>query len=59
MKPNPFATDDNVPNRQPAYCPYCGHDGAFDGLGPVADERYRHRCSDCGYTFITELPDNE
>lgn len=59
--PEPWASDDNVSSRQPAFCPYCGYEGAFDGLSfapfntPTAggEEKYRHHCPDCGYEFIT------
>lgn len=49
----------DVPARQPAHCPYCGHDGAFDGLGRTPDGGYRHHCPDCGLEFATYLPEGE
>lgn len=59
--PEPWAQDPNVPTRQPAFCPYCGHDGAFDGTAPPVSnpfggKEYRHRCPDCGYAFKTIEP---
>lgn len=55
--PNPWASDPNVSDRQPAYCPYCGQTGSFDGQGFVGtnhpESRYRHHCPECGYEFIT------
>lgn len=57
--PEPWASDPNVPDRQPANCPYCGQDGSFGGLGTstTPDEvRYRHHCPACGYEFITITP---
>lgn len=59
--------------RQPAACPFCGHDGAFDGQGSWTDEIVRvragvettyegtydrHRCPDCNGRF-TMLSDAE
>ena len=45
-----------VSKRQPAYCPYCGHDGAFDGHGPYGSG-YKSRCGECGLAFVTFAPD--
>lgn len=28
-----------IADRTPAACPFCGHDGVFDGRGSVPDER--------------------
>ena len=47
-----------VPARQPAHCPYCGHDGAFDGQGSYL-QGYLHHCPDCGLQFATFLPEVE
>ena len=44
-----------VPDRQPAFCPYCGHDGAFNGQGPFHGG-YRSRCTACGLSFVTFVP---
>lgn len=61
--PEPWASDDNVPTRQPAFCPYCGQDGAFDGLGSRStgsgETQYRNHCPECGYEFITIHPTAE
>jgi hypothetical protein len=46
----------DVPMRQPAGCPYCGHDGAFDGQGSYGDG-YLHYCPTCGLQFVTFLPE--
>jgi TPP-dependent indolepyruvate ferredoxin oxidoreductase alpha subunit len=54
--PMPWAADPNVPTRQPAFCPYCGHSGAFDGQGGLAQDWYRHGCTNCGHSFATMLP---
>lgn len=57
--PEPWASDPNVPDRQPAHCPYCGQGGSFGGLGTTAtatEDRYRHHCPECGYEFITITP---
>jgi transposase-like protein len=52
---NLWETVDGIANRQPAFCPYCGHDNAFDGLGSYG-EGYRHHCPSCDLTFVTFLP---
>lgn len=44
-----------VPARQPAYCPYCGSEKAFDGLGSEGHGA-RHGCPQCGLVFETYLP---
>lgn len=54
--PMPWASDPNVPTRQPAFCPYCGHSGAFDGQGGMNQDWYRHGCTNCGHSFATMLP---
>lgn len=60
--PEPWASDPNVPTRQPAFCPYCGQDGSFGGLGRRRDhtladeEQHRHHCPECGNEFITVRP---
>lgn len=45
-----------VPARQPAQCPYCGSDSAFDGQGRYGDG-YLHHCGACGLQFATFLPE--
>jgi len=54
--PMPWAADPDVPTRQPAFCPYCGHSGAFDGQGGMRQDWYRHGCTNCGHSFATMLP---
>lgn len=54
--PQPWASDPNIPTRQPAFCPYCGSQGAKDGLGSQGENGYRHHCPDCGHEFATFLP---
>jgi len=54
--PEPWAGDPNVKTRQPAFCPYCGYSGAFDGQWLVQEGWYRHGCGNCGYSFATQLP---
>jgi len=66
-----FRPDESeVKERRPAFCPFCGHDGAFDGQGIFTDtvtvrrrgtettikrKNYRHRCSECnGHFEMTE-----
>jgi len=55
-----YDTPENVevPARQPAHCPYCGHEGAFDGQGRYGDG-YLHHCGDCDLQFATFLPEVE
>lgn len=48
----------DVSHRQPAYCPYCGHNGAFDGQGDY-HKGYLHHCANCGLQFATFLPEVE
>jgi len=55
MMRNPWEDVDGISDRQPAYCPYCGHNGAFDGLGEYTDG-YKHHCAECGQEFLTVLP---
>lgn len=58
--------EDATADRQPAACPFCGHDGVFDGQGDWPDEietaragvrkEYdvtwvQHRCPECNGTF--------
>lgn len=57
--PMPWADDPNVPARQPAFCPYCGQDGAFDGQGALKQDWYRHGCGNCGHSFATMLPSDD
>lgn len=60
------ADPDVVSDRTPAACPFCGHDGAFDGQGQFPDEieitragvttTYQatwsqHRCPECNGRF--------
>lgn len=60
--PEPWASDPNVATRQPAFCPYCGHDGAFDAVGATTggwndkERHYRHHCPECQYEFVTITP---
>jgi len=54
--PMPWAQDPNVPTRQPAFCPYCGQSGSFDGQGQPREDWYLHHCGECGYRFVTCLP---
>lgn len=54
---NPFEDIDGVDDRQPAYCPYCGQDGAFDAQGPVGENGYQHHCPECGLQFVTFDPE--
>ena len=56
MTNGPIWTEiDGVPDRQPAFCPYCGESPAFGGLGEYGDG-YRHHCPECGQEFATFLP---
>ena len=55
MMRNPWEDVDGISDRQPAYCPYCGYNGAFDGLGKHTDG-YKHFCGECGQEFLTVLP---
>jgi len=54
---NPWEEHDHVSDRQPAFCPYCGHDGAFDGHGRVPGDGPWSviRCADCGFRFAIEV----
>jgi hypothetical protein len=56
--PNPWGDVDDVSDRQPAYCPYCGESPAFGGLGRTKNG-YKHHCPECGNKFITILPDTD
>lgn len=58
MKGNPWTEVEFVSDRQPAYCPYCGQNGSFDGQGKLG-KGYRHHCPDCGQVFVTYPPDVE
>jgi tRNA(Ile2) C34 agmatinyltransferase TiaS len=55
-----YETPDNteVSDRQPAFCPYCGQNGSFDGQGGYS-KGYLHRCGDCGLQFATFLPEDD
>lgn len=61
--PEPWASDPNVADRQPAHCPYCDSEGAFDSVSVRQNQttsnetHYRHHCPECGYEFITINPD--
>ena len=55
MMRNPWEDVDGISDRQPAYCPYCGYNGAFEGLGEYTDG-YKHHCTECGQEFLTVLP---
>jgi hypothetical protein len=71
MTDTPFDPDpDVIAERRPTHCPFCGHDGAFDGQGHTVDRVkinkqntetaygtvwYGIRCSECnGYFRMLE-----
>jgi ribosomal protein S27AE len=54
---NPYEEVDEVPDRQPHCCPYCGAQKGFDGQGKTGKFGYQHRCPDCGGVFITLDPE--
>jgi len=58
MMRTPWRDVDGVADRQPAYCPYCGHEGAFDGQGAYGDT-YLHHCGECDQQFATVEPEVE
>jgi hypothetical protein len=67
MTDTPFDPDpDVIAERRPTHCPFCGHDGAFDGQGKAYDtvtikkdgqatvyrkEWYQVRCVECNGQF--------
>jgi len=53
---NPWESVEEVSDRQPQFCPYCGESPAFGGNGQYG-EIYVHHCPECGQQFGTVLPD--
>lgn len=53
---NPWTDHEQVPDRQPHACPYCGTEGGpFDGQGHFRTAGRvwaRVRCPDCDFPFM-------